>query len=92
MPNPTHPSRRQAVLPAWTWTELQDLLLGMAATPAQEIMVEHLVEGLRKSAPFLSPAGLLREVAIITLALTDPAFASPRGSRPEAPSPSPPSC
>jgi hypothetical protein len=58
-------------LPRWTWRELEQVLLDLAQTSAHRLMIEHLVEGLRKSAPFLTPSGVLRELSIITLALTE---------------------
>jgi hypothetical protein len=61
----------QAV-PAMTWRQLEIVLQDQAATPVQEAMARHLVDGLRKQARFLTLGGVLREVAIITLAVTDP--------------------
>jgi hypothetical protein len=37
-------------------------------------MVIHLVGGLKTHAHLLTPAGLLREIAVITMALSDPSF------------------
>jgi hypothetical protein len=71
----TKPSPRDMpILPPWTWSDLEEMLLELAPTPTHRLMVEHLVEGLRKSAPFLTPPGVLRELSIITLALTDPSL------------------
>lgn len=58
-------------LPAITWRQLEILLQDQAATPVQEIMARHLVDGLRRQAGFLTLPGVLREVSIITLAVTD---------------------
>jgi len=66
-PRPSDPA-----LPPWTWSELQALLVSMAATPSHQAMVEHLVEGIRLQQAFLTPAGLLRELAVVTVALMDP--------------------
>ena len=65
------------ILPPWTWADLKEVLLDLAPTPTHQAMVEHLVEGLRLSAPFLTPPGVLRELAIITLAMTDSSSPTP---------------
>jgi hypothetical protein len=64
--------RHATALPYLSWEELEEELLSMAATPAKEAMVTHLVEGLRQSSPFLTEGGLLRELAIIIVALIEP--------------------
>ncbi len=58
-------------LPAITWEQLEIVLRDEAATPLQQEMVHHLVEGLWKQSRFLTLGGVLREIAIITLAVTD---------------------
>ena len=59
------------LFPTLTWRELETLLLDAAASPTQKAMVRYLIEGLRKQARFLTPFGVMREVAIIILAVTD---------------------
>lgn len=77
MPPSNQYSRDGAALPPWTWAELEAILLQLAQTPTHKLMAQHLIEGLRRSAPFLTPPGLLRELSIITLVLTDPSLPSP---------------
>lgn len=60
-----------AALPELTWEGLRELLLTMAEAPVHKAMIPHLVEGLRKQAHFLTLGGVLREISIITLAVTD---------------------
>ncbi len=62
------------VLPDLTWRELQESLSELAQSPVQALMVGHLVEGLRRDTKLLTPAGLLRELAVITTAVIDPSF------------------
>lgn len=71
---PQLPSPRRTVLPPWTWEELEEILLELAVSPVQQAMVIHLVGGLKTHAHLLTPAGLLREIAVITMALSDPSF------------------
>lgn len=57
-----------------SWASLRALMQLLAATPASETMVEHLVEGLRRQAPFLSRELIRQELVIIFTALLDPSF------------------
>jgi hypothetical protein len=66
--------RHATALPYLSWEELEEELLSMAATPAKEAMVTYLVEGLRQSSPCLTASGMLRELAIIIVALIDPGW------------------
>ncbi len=66
----------QPVLPCWTWADLGVVLLEMARTPEHRALVEHLTEGLRRDAIFLTPAGVLRELSVIVVAVCDPLPAS----------------
>lgn len=61
-------------IPAISWAELQTLLLGLADTPMKRMMVQHLVEGTRKQATFLSPESTFREILHIGAALLDSGF------------------
>ncbi len=65
------PAYDSQALPAMTWEHLEIILRDEAATPLQQEMVHHLVGGLCKQSRFLTLGGVLREVAIITLAVTD---------------------
>jgi hypothetical protein len=58
-------------LPAMTWEQLEIVLRDEAATPLQQAMVHHLVVGLCNQSRFLTLGGVVREIAIITLAVTD---------------------
>ncbi len=59
------------LFPELTWKDLETVLQDQAASADQRAMVHYLIDGLRKQARYLTPIGLLREVAIITLAVTD---------------------
>jgi hypothetical protein len=61
-------------VPDITWTQLQTLLLGLAETPMKRMMVQHLVDGTRKQATFLSPESTFREILYIGAALLDSGF------------------
>ncbi len=65
-------SETSQALPGMTWEQLQILLQDDAASPLQELMAGHLVDGLREHVRFLTLGGRLREIAIIVLAVTDP--------------------
>jgi len=58
-------------LPAMTWEQLEIILTDEAITPLQQAMVRHLVGSLREQSRFLTLPGVLREIAVITLAVTD---------------------
>lgn len=61
-------------VPGLSWTELQTVLLALADTPVKRMMVQHLVEGTRKQAAFLSPESTFREILHIGAALLDSGF------------------
>lgn len=67
-------------IPPVTWTSVESILLGMAATEDKRIMVRHLVEGTRKQAAFLTPEGVLSELFYLAAALLDSSFAPPRSA------------
>lgn len=57
-----------------SWASLKALMMLMAANPASEAMVEHLVEGLRAEAWVLTPELIRRRLAMTFAALVDPSF------------------
>lgn len=61
-------------VPEISWTQLQAVLLALADTPMKRMMVQHLVEGTRKQATFLSPESTFREILHIGAALLDTGF------------------
>ena len=61
-------------VPGISWTQLQTVLLALADTPMKRMMVQHLVEGTRKQAAFLSPESTFREVLHIGAVLLDSGF------------------
>lgn len=72
MPAPTTNPDDPQVLPPWTWSDLEVLLLEMAISADHRAMVRHLVAGLRRDHRYLTSAGLLREIAIVVTGLTQP--------------------
>jgi hypothetical protein len=65
------PSRTDQALPAMTWEQLELVLQDEAGSPLQALMAHHLIEGLREQSRFLTLGGVLREIAVVTLAVTD---------------------
>ena len=61
-------------VPDITWIQLQTVLLSLADTPIKQMMVQHLVEGTRKQAAFLSAESTFREILHIGAALLDSGF------------------
>lgn len=61
-------------VPGLSWMQLQTVLLALADTPVKRMMVQHLVEGTRKQASFLSPESTFREILHIGVALLDSGF------------------
>jgi hypothetical protein len=61
-------------LPDFSWPQLQTVLLELADTPMKRMMVQHLVEGTRKQAAFLTPESTFREILHIGAALLDCGF------------------
>ena len=62
------------LIPGITWTQLQIILTSFADTPVKKTMVEHLVEGTRKQAPFLTAEGSFKEILYIGAVLLDVRF------------------
>ncbi|WP_397419769.1 hypothetical protein [Phenylobacterium sp.] len=67
-------AKREEVLPAISWTQLERQLVDLAATPAQADMARHLVSATRKLAPFKPPEMVLREILCMTWVLLDENF------------------
>ena len=57
-----------------TWAVMRATMLVLAATPASEAMVDHLILGLQRESSFLTPELIRRELATIFAALVDPTF------------------
>lgn len=68
MPNPT-PSFRPT--PLWTWEMLERELTDLTTCPVRRAMVKDCVSGIRKQAPFLPPARVLREVLCLAWVMLD---------------------
>jgi hypothetical protein len=67
-------TKTDALIPGVTWNQLQSILSSLADTPAKRAMVQHLVEGTRKQAPFLTAEGSLKEIIYIGAVLLDVRF------------------
>ena len=67
-------AEKEENLPAFSWTQLERQLVDLAATPAQAKMVQHLVSGTRKLAPFKPSEMVLREILCLTWVLLDENF------------------
>lgn len=62
------------LIPGVTWSQLQTVLMSLADTPVKKTMVQHLVEGTRKQAPFLTAEGSLKEIIYIGAVMLDVRF------------------
>jgi len=67
-------SHRDSAIPSITWGELEGIFHALADTDAKRVMVRHLVEGTRKTAPFLPAEHTFREIVCIASALMDTDF------------------
>lgn len=67
-------NRTDDFIPGVTWTQVRTILASLADTPVKRTMVEHLVEGTRKQAPFLTAEGSLKEIIYIGAVLLDVRF------------------
>ena len=56
-------------IPTLRWGEAEALFMKMATTSAKRRMLPLLMEGARKQAPFLTPSGVMRELAYIAAAM-----------------------
>jgi hypothetical protein len=65
---------RQETIPTFSWDQLERQLADLAATPAQESMVQHLISATRKLAPFKPSEMVLREILCMTWVLLDENF------------------
>ncbi len=61
-------------IPSVSWTSVETILVGMATSEDKRLMVQHLVEGTRKQAPFLTPEGILSDLFYLAAALLDSSF------------------
>ena len=67
-------ANKEENLPTFSWAQLERQLVDLAATPAQAKMVQHLVSGTRKLAPFKPSEMVLREILCLTWVLLDENF------------------
>lgn len=65
-------------MPAMSWGQLEGVLASLADTDSKRLMCRHLVEGMRKQAPFLPVEETIREMLCIGYALMDGDFRPPR--------------
>lgn len=59
---------------SWKWAELEAEYHRLAQGPVQAEMIRHLVNSLRKQAPFLNSETMLQEVLAIAACLADRSF------------------
>ena len=78
---PSQPSTEP--MPTWTWAELEQALIGFAASEMQVDMVAPLVSATRKQAPFYSKELLLKEILAITYVIGDESFSGECGEGPD---------
>jgi hypothetical protein len=78
----TPPSCPEATMPmpSFTWAELEEAMMSIAATAGQRDMTPALVSATRKQAPFLPPSEVLREILSLAWVIADESF----GEIPEA--------
>ncbi len=69
-------------VPAMSWDQLEGVLASLADTESKRLMARHLVEGMRKQAPFLPVEETIREMLCIGYALMDGDFRPPRQTAP----------
>lgn len=68
------PTKREELIPSFSWTQLERQLVDLSATSAQADMARHLVSATRKLAPFKPPEMVLREILCMTWVLLDENF------------------
>jgi hypothetical protein len=71
-------------MPAWTWDQLEALLVRLAASPAQREMAPALVSATRKQSVFLPPEHVLLEVLCLACFIADEGTSSRLGEDPTA--------
>lgn len=73
-PNPAlNPGADQA-MPSFTWAELEEAMLTIAASSRQREMTPSLVSATRKQAPFLPRTQVLREILSLAWVVADETF------------------
>ncbi len=60
--------------PIWTWMDVAETLLGMTATPVEELVMKGGLSGLIKQAPFKPPELVLEEIIRLALVAQDLGF------------------
>ena len=61
-------------MPAFTWSELEEALVSIAASTRQRDMAADLVSATRKQAPFMPPSLVLREILCMAWVIADETF------------------
>ena len=69
-------------MPSWTWDQLEQLLVRLAASPAQREMAPALVSATRKQSVFLPPEHVLLEVLCLACFIADEGTSSRLGDGP----------
>jgi hypothetical protein len=71
---PEAPDREGALVPGFTWSQLERQLVDLSDTPVKAAMALDLVTATRKMARFKPPEMVLREILCLTWALLDEGF------------------
>jgi hypothetical protein len=67
-------ARREQLMPAFTWEQLERQLRDLTDTPAKAAIVAPLVSGLRKQSRWKPPELVLRETLCLAWTLMDESF------------------
>lgn len=67
---PLNPGADQ-VIPSYTWAELEEAMLDIAASPRQRAMTASLIMATRKQAPHAPRSQVLREILSMAWVLAD---------------------
>lgn len=73
-PGPCQEEPRAAILPAFSWEQLERQLSDLASTRTKASMAGPLVSATRKQAAFKPPEMVLREILCIASSLMDETF------------------
>ena len=73
-PTPAVNPGADEVMPSFTWVELEEAMLTIAASARQRDMTPSLVSATRKQAPFLPRTQVLREVLSLAWVVADESF------------------
>lgn len=70
----SEPAQDAAMVPGFTWSQLERQLADLADSPVKAAMARDLVSATRKMARFKPPEMVLREILCLTWALLDEEF------------------